>query len=68
MKEFTGTVQKLDIGRGVWVLNANDGTTYELMGATAELKQEGARVAIQGTIQEGMVSAAMVGPILKVNG
>lgn len=64
---ITGTVEKVDIGAGVFVLKGDNGTTYELRGDRSIVKQTGKHVEIAGDVDGNAVSAGMVGPILKVN-
>jgi hypothetical protein len=64
--KLTGQVGFRDIDFGVWVLQADDGAVYEIAGADRHIKQDGKRVEVEGTLDERAVSAAMVGPILRV--
>ncbi len=64
--KLTGSIGFRDIEFGVWVLQADDGRLYELAGGDRGLKQEGRRVELEGRVEQGMASAAMVGPIFRV--
>ncbi len=64
--KLTGQIGFRDVDFGVWVLQGDDGVTYEIAGADRHIKKEGRRVEVDGTVDEGAVSAAMVGPILRV--
>ena len=62
----TGRVEKKGFGFGTWALVAEDGTTYELKDAPAELKQEGIKVEVTGKIREDVMTMAMIGAVLEV--
>jgi hypothetical protein len=66
--KLSGTVEKVDMGAGVFVLKASDGKTYQLRGLDRSLKQAGKRVEIEGDIDGNAVSAGMTGPVLNVTG
>lgn len=66
MAQLSGTIQKLDLGIGTWVLVGTDGITYELRELPAALKQQHVRVALHGEILTDAMSIAMVGPIFAV--
>jgi hypothetical protein len=68
MPKFQGTIRRNDLEGGHWQLVADDGTTYQVDGSDPALKEEGARVEIDGAIDRGALSFAMTGPILKVKG
>ena len=64
---ITGTVTRVDMGAGTWALSGDDGQTYELYGSKAEeLKTEGQKVSVTGTIREDVMTIAMIGPVLEV--
>jgi hypothetical protein len=64
--KITGTVEHVDLEGGIWRLNGDDGKRYTLLGGRAELKSaKGARVEVEGTLDEG-VGIAMSGPQLRV--
>jgi hypothetical protein len=60
-----GTVERVRIGVGTWVLRA-EGQTYELYKAPSDLLQAGATVRVKGKIREDVMTTAMVGPVLEV--
>ncbi len=64
--KLTGAIAFRDIEFGVWVLQADDGKTYELAGGDRGLKKDGRRVELEGRVEQGSASAAMVGPIFHV--
>jgi len=61
-----GTVEFRDVEMGVWVLVGEDGQTYQIAGGRSSLLREGQRVEIEGGVDRGAMSVAMVGPVLKV--
>ena len=66
MAKFRGTIRRSDLEGGVWQLEAEDGETYEVEGADPLLAEEGARVEIDGAVDEGAMSFTMTGARLKV--
>ena len=61
-----GTVEFRDVEMGVWVLAGEDGRTYQLAGGRSSLLKEGQRVEIDGDVDAGAATVAMVGPVLRV--
>jgi hypothetical protein len=66
MAKFRGTIRRSDLEGGHFQLVADDGTTYEVDGADPVLKQDGARVEVDGAVDRNVMSIAMTGPVLKV--
>jgi hypothetical protein len=66
MAKFRGTVRRNDLEGGHWQLEADDGTTYVLEGAPGSIAQDGAKVEIDGAVDDQAMGFAMTGPILKV--
>lgn len=66
MITLKGTVVFRDIEFGVWVLEAEDGATYQLAGGDRGLKKDGRAIEVKGRVQRDAVTAAMVGPLLHV--
>jgi len=64
--KVTGRVVFRDLGAGAWTLESEDGRTYQLLGAGGDLLREGARVVVEGELDAGAATAAMVGPVLRV--
>ncbi|HEX8435170.1 DUF5818 domain-containing protein [Archangium sp.] len=64
--KLTGRVVFLDIETGVWVLEGDDGRTYQLAGGDRKLKKDGQRVEVHGDVARDMLTAAMVGPVFTV--
>ena len=65
MAKFSGTIRRSDLEGGHYQLVADDGTVYEVEGADPALRQEGARVEIDGAVDKDAVSFTMTGPRLK---
>jgi hypothetical protein len=66
MPKFRGTIRHNDLEGGHWQLVADDGTTYQVDGSDPALREEGAKVEIEGAVDRNALSFAMTGPILKV--
>jgi len=64
--KLTGTVSLRDLEGGVWVLEGDDGRTYEIVGGDRRLRTKGQRIQVEGEVDAGAASLAMVGPVLKV--
>jgi hypothetical protein len=64
--KLVGRVTFRDLGAGAWVLEAEDGNAYELQGGDGGLLREGVRVEVEGDVDAGAVSSAMLGPALRV--
>jgi len=65
--KLTGEVVFRDVEFGVWVLQADDGKTYELAGGDRGIKKAGQRIEVEGRVEPGALSAAMVGPVFHVD-
>lgn len=64
--KLTGTVLFRDIEGGVWVLDGDDGRTYEISGGDRNLRKKGQRIEVEGDVDSAALTFAMVGPVLKV--
>jgi hypothetical protein len=64
---LTGKIERQELGMGVWVLAADEGTIYELKDPPDGLCQPQARVRIAGQIRDDVMTLAMVGPVLEVS-
>ena len=62
-----GTIRKEDIGAGVFVLVADDGKTYALVGGDRALRKAGQQVVVEGEIAADVADTGMTGaPALRV--
>jgi hypothetical protein len=66
MAKYRGTIRHNDLEGGHFQLVADDGTAYQVDGSDPALKEDGARVEVEGAVDKGAMSFAMTGPILKV--
>jgi hypothetical protein len=55
-----------DLGAGAWMVEAEDGKRYQLLGVDTGGFKEGARVEIEGELDRGAVTTAMAGPVFRV--
>ncbi|MEB3309496.1 MAG: hypothetical protein VKJ02_04635 [Snowella sp.] len=62
----TGKTEKKGFGFGVWALVSEEGQAYELQNPPSELCQAHAKVTVEGSIQENVMTLAMIGPVLAV--
>jgi cob(I)alamin adenosyltransferase len=51
----------------VWVLEGDDGTTYQLAGGARKIKKDGHRIEVEGEVDRGVLTSAMVGPVFNVS-
>jgi hypothetical protein len=64
--KLTGKVAFRDLEGGVWVLEGDDGRTYELVGGDRKMLRDGARVQVEGELRRDAMSVAMIGPVVSV--
>ena len=64
--KLKGQVKYRDLEGGVWVLESEDGRTYQLAGGDRKLKQDGRKVEVDGDADPDAVTAQMVGPVFTV--
>lgn len=62
-----GGIEHRDLGTGAWALVGEDGTTYELLDCPRDLRKTGLHVKVQGTLNEDVMTLAMIGKVLNVN-
>ena len=67
MKKVSGKVQYRELATGVWVLEGDDGKTYELAGGNRKIKKVGQRIEAEGEIAADGVSIGMSGPLFRVS-
>lgn len=65
--KLTGRVVFRDLETGVWVLEGDDGTSYQLAGGDRKIKKDGQRVEAEGHVDRAAMTAAMVGPVFHVD-
>jgi hypothetical protein len=63
---LTGTVAYRDLETGVWVLEGDDGKTYQLDGGDRKIKKDGGRIEAEGDVVKDAVTIGMVGPVFRV--
>jgi len=54
MAKLKGKIGRSDLEGGFWTLEAEDGTTYKLEGGDAGLHKGGARVEVDGAVEQAM--------------
>jgi hypothetical protein len=64
--KLTGAVTFRDVETGVWVLEGDDGKTYELAGGDRSIKKAGKRIEVEGEVDRDALTAGMVGPLFRV--
>ena len=56
-----GTIRKEDLGGGVFLLVADDGTTYSLVGGDRALRKNGQAVVVEGDLADDVADKGMTG-------
>lgn len=64
--KLSGRVAFRDIETGVWVLEGDDGRTYQLAGGDRKIKKDGQRVEVEGKVDKDTMTLHMVGPVFNV--
>lgn len=64
--KLTGRVSFRGAEGGVWVLEGDDGRTYQIAGGDGRLRKSGQRIEVEGQVDSTALTFAMVGPVLKV--
>ena len=64
--KLKGKVAFRDIETGIWVLEGDDGRTYQLDGGDRKIKKDGQRVEVEGEVDRDALTAGMIGPVLRV--
>ncbi|MFY2557973.1 DUF5818 domain-containing protein [Corallococcus terminator] len=65
--KVSGRVVFRDVETGVWVLEGDDGTTYQLAGGDRKIKQDGQRIEAEGDVDRDVLTSSMVGPVFNVS-
>jgi cob(I)alamin adenosyltransferase len=63
---LSGRVVFRDIETGVWVLEGDDGRTYQLAGGDRKIKKDGQRIEVEGNVDRAAMTIHMVGPVFNV--
>ena len=66
MSKLVGTVKRSDLEGGQWILETEDGDTYQLVGAITGAK-DGMRARVEGKVDKGTMGIGMTGPSLTVS-
>lgn len=64
--KLSGRIAYRDIETGVWVLEGDDGRTYQLAGGDRKIKKDGQRVEVEGKVDNDTMTIHMVGPVFNV--
>ena len=62
-----GAIEHKGFGTGAWALISEDGTTYELLDCPRDLRTVGLHVKVEGTLNDDVMTLAMIGKVLNVN-
>jgi hypothetical protein len=62
-----GTIERRGIGTGAWALVTTDGNVYELLDCPRDLRKEGIEVKVEGTLNDDVMTLAMIGKVLNVS-
>jgi cob(I)alamin adenosyltransferase len=64
--KLSGKVVFRDIETGLWLLEGDDGKTYQLDGGDRKIKKDGGRIEAEGDVVKGAITIGMVGPVFRV--
>ena len=62
-----GGIEHRGFGTGAWALVGEDGATYELLDCPRDLRQDGLKVKVNGTLNDDVMTLAMIGKVLNVS-
>ena len=63
----TGTIHRMTTEGGFWVIQSDDGTTYDPIGSLSpEFQKEGLRVRFEGEFKPDVVSTHMAGTMIEI--
>lgn len=62
-----GEIEHKGFGTGAWALIGEDRTTYELLDCPRDLRKVGLHVKVEGTLNDDVMTLAMIGKVLNVN-
>jgi hypothetical protein len=65
---ITGTIERRNIGLGVWAFVTENGVTYQIpKSADKNLLKSGQKAKVTGQVREDLMTTAMIGPVLEVH-
>jgi hypothetical protein len=64
--KLKGKIVFRDLETGLWLLEGDDGQTYQLAGGDRHLKKDGKRIEVEGHVDDQALTAGMAGPLLNV--
>ena len=64
--KIQGQLEHSDLEGGSWVFRAQDGSTYQLEGLPSQFLKNGARLEIEGEVDQGGFSLSMMGAVFQV--
>ncbi|MGB3420469.1 MAG: hypothetical protein WBA52_08535 [Dolichospermum sp.] len=65
---ITGTIERRNIGLGVWAFVTEDGVTYQIpKSADKNLLKSGQKAKVTGQVREDLMTTAMIGSVLEVH-
>jgi hypothetical protein len=64
--KLKGTIRRSDLEGGHWLLEASDGTNYQLVGAVSECK-DGMKAEVEGKVDKDAMGIGMTGPHFTVS-
>jgi hypothetical protein len=67
MATYRGVLKHNALEGGFWELHTDGGGRYQLRGGDAARLQDGAKVEVQGSLDEGGMGIGMTGPTLEVS-
>ena len=59
--KLKGTIRRSDLEGGHWLLEASDGTNYQLVGETGACK-DGMKAEVEGKVDKNAMGIGMTGP------
>ena len=62
-----GTLEHSALEGGAWVFRADDGNSYQLDGLPSNLQKDGAKLELEGSVDEGMMTIGMMGSVFQVS-
>lgn len=61
-----GQLEHSDLEGGTWVFRASDGSSYQLEGLPDNLRTAGARLELEGSVDQGAFTIGMMGAVFQV--